>query len=78
MDNYFLLQKTRGVKVTGKYKLSLEPDFLRDNPDAFDCWLAARSLVGQYAMSVPQKELWRPKWSHCHARLVGCLRHDQY
>jgi hypothetical protein len=78
MDNYFLLQKTRGVKVTGKYKLSLEPDFLRDNPDAFDCWLAARFLVGQNAMSVPQKELWRPKGSHCHARLVGCLRHAQY
>ena len=78
MDNYFLLQKTRGVKVTGKYKLSLEPDFLRDNPDAFDCWLAARLLIGQYAMSVPQKELWRPKGSHCHARLVGCLRRDQY
>ena len=78
MDNYFLLEKVRGVTVTSKYKTALDPDSLRDNPDAFDCWLAARLLIGQYSMSVPQKELWNPKGAHCHAKLVGCMRWDQY
>jgi len=77
-DNHFLLAKTRGKPVTSKYKLSLNSADMRGNPDFFDCWLVARVLIGQYNMSVPQKELWEPHGPHCHARLVGCLRYDQF